>query len=129
MERGNSNRTKRIICRLTEAEYKKIEQKWKATPYRKLSDYLRKKLMDQPIIATIRNQSVDDLITQMAALKKELNAIGNNFNQSVKKLHTLQNVQEFQRWLPGYEFGKQTLSNKLDEIKKHIQKIAESWLQ
>lgn len=62
-------------------------------------------------------------------LRNELNAIGNNFNQAVKKLHTLHKLPEFKSWLITYELEKQTLLNKVDEIKNHIQKIGEKWLQ
>ena len=129
MERENSNKTERIIFRVAPAEYKKIETGWKASTCRKLSDYVRRRLLDRPLTTKVRNQSIDEMLAEMAQLKRELSAIGNNFNQSVKKLHTLQNLPEFQRWITGYEIAKQTLANKLDEVKKHMQKITESWLQ
>ena len=56
---------------------------------RKLSDYARKILLGKPIVATYRNQSLDDFMTEMFVLRNELNAIGNNFNQVVKRLHIL----------------------------------------
>ena len=65
----------------------------------------------------------------MAQLRKELNHVGNNFNQAVKKLHTLQEIREFKSWLIAYEVEKRTLFNKVDEIKTHIKKMAEIWLQ
>ena len=68
-------------------------------------------------------------MAEMIRLRTELNAIGNNFNQAVKKLHTLQQIAEFKQWLISYELEKKILFNKVDEIKKHIQKFAESWLQ
>lgn len=62
-------------------------------------------------------------------LRNELNGIGNNFNQAVKKLHTLYQIAEFRSWIITYELEKKTLLNKIDEIKNHIQEIAEKWLQ
>lgn len=129
MEKENSKKTRHVIFRLTPEEYDKVVRKWKSSTNRKLSDYVRQRLFDKPTVSTIRNQSLDDLVAELSLLKRELNAIGNNFNQSVKRLHTLDHLPEFQRWLMGYEVGKQTLFNKIDEIKKQIQKIAESWLQ
>ena len=129
MGRENSNRTRIIGLRLTPEEYAKIEQKWKASTCRKLSDYVRRKLFEKPVTSFYRNQSLDDFMAEMVLLRNELNHIGNNFNQAVKRLHTLNQIAEFRSWLIAYEVEKKMLFNKVDEIKKHIQKIAESWLQ
>jgi hypothetical protein len=127
MERKNSNRTRIIGLRLTPNEYAKIERKSKVSTCRKLSDYVRQCLFEKPIINNYRNQSMDDLIAEMALLRRELNHIGNNFNQAVKKLHTLSQIAEFKNWLIAYEIEKKILFNKVDEIKKQIVKIAEKW--
>lgn len=129
MERENSNRTRIIGLRLTPEEYAKIEQRWKASTCRKLSDYVRHNLFEKPVVSNYRNQSTDDFMAEMAQLRTELNHIGNNFNQAVKRLHTLNQIAEFRSWLIAYEVEKKTLFNKVDEVKKHIQKIAETWLQ
>lgn len=129
MERENSNRTRIIGLRLTPEEYAKIEKRWKASTCRKLSDYVRHNLFEKPVVSSYRNQSTDDFMAEMAQLRTELNHIGNNFNQAVKRLHTLSQIAEFKSWLIAYEVEKKTLFNKVDEVKKHIQKIAETWLQ
>ncbi len=107
----------------------KVERKWNASTCRKLSDYVRHNLFEKPVTSYYRNQSLDDFMAEMVLLRNELNHIGNNFNQAVKRLHTLNQIDEFRSWLIAYEVEKKTLFNKVDEIKKHIQKIAESWLQ
>lgn len=66
---------------------------------------------------------------EMISLRNELHAIGNNFNQSVKKLHTLQQFLEFKNWIISNEIQQKILLNKVEEIKKYIQKIAEKWLE
>jgi hypothetical protein len=129
MGRENSNRTRIIGLRLTPAEYAKVERKWKASTCRKLSDYVRHNLFEKPITSYYRNQSTDDFMSEMVLLRNELNHIGNNFNQAVKRLNTLNQIAEFRSWLIAYEVERKTLFNKVDEIKKHVQKIAESWLQ
>ncbi len=129
MGRENSNRTRIIGLRLTPKEYAIIERKWKASTCRKLSDYVRCNLFEKPVTSYYRNQSLDDFMAEMVLLRNELNHIGNNFNQAVKRLHTLSQIAEFKSWLIAYEVEKKTLFNKVDEIKKHVQKIAETWLQ
>jgi len=129
MGRRKSNRTRFIGIRLTPGEYAKLEQQWKASTCRKLSDYMRRVLFEKQVITFYRNRSLDDLVAEMTKLRKELNHIGNNFNQAVKRLHTLDRINEFKIWLNAWKVEKITLFNKIDEIKKQIQKIAKSWLQ
>ncbi|WP_345959474.1 plasmid mobilization protein [Flavobacterium algoritolerans] len=129
MERENSNRTRIVGLRFTPEEYVKIERKWKASTCRKLSDYIRKHLFNKPINTTYRNQSLDDMTCEMMLLYKQLNAIGNNFNQAVKKLHTLDQIPEFKVWIISSEQDQKILLNKVEEIKICIQKISEKWLQ
>lgn len=129
MERGNSNRTRIVGLRFTPEEYTKIERKWKKSTCRKLSDYIRKHLFDKPITTNYRNQSVDEFMLEIIRLRGELSALGNNFNQAVKKLHTLQQIPEFKNWIISSELEKKILLNKVEEIKNYIQKISEKWLQ
>jgi uncharacterized protein YbgA (DUF1722 family) len=129
MKEHNNNRTKWLHLRLNPDEHQKIVTAFSKSTCRKLSDYARKNLLQKPIVNKYRNESLDDLMAEMMRLRGELNAIGNNFNQAVKKLHTLQQIAEFKHWLLSYELEKKILFNKVEEIKKHIQKFAESWLQ
>ncbi len=129
MKEQHSNRTRIIGLRLTPDEYAKIEKKWKASTCRKLSDYVRRSLFDKPVVTTYRNSSQDDLMAELTRLRSELNAVGNNFNQAVKKLHTLSQIAEFKSWLIAYEVEKKILSNKIDEVRINVKKILEIWLQ
>lgn len=129
MKGKNSNRTRIVGLRFTPDEYAKIEKKWKASTCRKLSEYIRSNLFNKPIVTLYRNQSLDDFMLEIIRLKKELNSIGTNFNQTVKKLHSLNQIPEFRSWLIAYEIEKRTMFNKMDEIKKCIQKMSESWLR
>jgi len=129
MERKENNRTKWIHLRLKPEEYQKIVKEFSRSTCRKISEYVRNKLLEKPIVTNYRNQSLDEFMGELIRLRGELNAIGNNFNQAVKKLHTVQQIPEFKAWLVSYELERKILFNKVDEVKKHIQKIAEQWLQ
>ena len=115
--------------RLTSGEYAQLHRQFKKTTCRKLSNYARKILLGKPVVATYRNQSLDDFMTEMIRLRSDLNSIGNNFNQAVKKLLTLHQIAEFRSWLITYEGEKQILLDKVEEIKNNINKIADQWLQ
>ncbi|UUC44169.1 plasmid mobilization protein [Flavobacterium cerinum] len=122
-------KTKWLHIRLSEQENLIIQGHFKASTCRKLSEYCRTKLLDRPIIKSYRDRSLDDFMTEMIALRFELNRIANNYNQSVKKLHTLSTITDFRTWLMAYDIEKNTLFNKMEEIRTIIQKFAERWLQ
>lgn len=125
----NPNRSRIIGLRITQQEYEQIEKKFKASTCRQLSEYVRRVLFNKPIVTTYRNQSFDDAMTEMMKLRNELNSIGNNINQAVKKLHTLHQIQEFRSWILQWDSEKELLENKVDEIKFQVNKMADTWLQ
>lgn len=129
MESKQEKRSRTVGLRLTANEFGQIEKDWRKSTIRKLSEYIRNLLFGKPIVTVYRNQSIDDLIAELRFLRMELNRIGVNFNQSVKKLHVLHETPEFKRWLTTHEVEKRTMVNKLDEIRDHIRKIVETWLR
>ena len=129
MSEQNNNRTRWLHLRLTPDEFEKIHRQFSKATCPKLSDYARKILLGKSLIATTRNQSLDDFMAEAIKLRNDLNGIGNNLNQAVKKLHTLNQISAFRHWIITYEIEKQILFNKMDEIKNHIKKIGEKWLQ
>jgi hypothetical protein len=129
MSQENNNRIKWLHLRLKRDEYNKIYKHFDKTTCRNMSEYARNILLNKPVTTTYRNQSMDDLMTEAIKLRNELNSIANNFNQAVKKLHTLQQITEFRSWIITNELDKKILLNKVDEIKNNIEKIAEKWLQ
>ena len=129
MSAEKTNRTKLLQVRLTPHEFQKIYEGCSHSTCNKLSDYARKKLLNKPITIYHRNQSFDDFMTEMAALIKELNAIGNNYNQVVKRLHALEHFDEIKLWAKISESSRQILNRKVDEIKLKISQINDQWLQ
>jgi hypothetical protein len=123
------NRDRLLQVRLTSKELEKIQAKFSQSTCRKLSDYVRRVLLDKPITMNQRNQSLDDFMAEMILLRNELNAIGNNFNQTVKRLHALQQIDEIKTWLILNETARQIITRKIDEIKSKINQIDSQWLQ
>ena len=68
-------------------------------------------------------------MAEMIRLRNELHNIGNNFNQAVKKLHTLQKTEEFKSWLLLFETTRKILLEKIENIKQKIAQISDKWLQ
>jgi len=123
------NRERLLQVRLTSKELEKIQAKFSQSTCRKLSDYVRRVLLDKAITTNQRNQSLDDFMAEMILLRNELNAIGNNFNQTVKRLHALQQIDEIKTWLILNETARQIIARKIDEIKSKINQIDSQWLQ
>jgi hypothetical protein len=118
---------RRFTIRFTAEEFEQINNKFKNTTCRKLSDYLRIMAMSKPLNVTYRNQSADEFLAGMIALKNELNAIGNNFNQAVKLLHTLDHLPDIKTWLLLNESSKQAFMNKVEEIKIRMNQLYALW--
>ncbi len=129
MSEENNNRTKWLHLLLKPDEYSLLHKYFRKTTCRKLSDYSRKILLNKPVTENYRNQSLDDFMTEAIKLRNELNSIGNNFNQAVKKLHTLSQITEFKSWIIYFETEEKNLANKISEIKNYIEKTGEKWLQ
>ena len=118
-----------IKIRMNDEELKQVKKNQHQTTERSLSEYMRNVSMNKPVIVKYRNQSADDFLKQMLELKKELNAIGNNFNQAVHKLHILDKIPEFRAWVNHYDGLQKSLVGKVDEIKLKVVQLYDQWLQ
>ena len=118
-----------IKIRMNERELNQVKTKQQQTTERSLSEYIRKVSMHRPVIVKYRNQSADDFLKQMLELKKDLNGIGNNFNQAVHKLHILDTIPEFRMWIGQYTNLHKKLVEKVEEIKLRMNELYDQWLQ
>lgn len=123
------NKNKWLHVRLNDDEYYTIHKSFEATTHRKLSDYIRKVLLQKPVVTASRNVSLDAFVSELIAIRKELSYIGNNFNQVVKQLHLAGNIPAILEWLPVIEKAQEKLLEKSEVIKVKISKINEQWLQ
>lgn len=129
MNVNKTNRTKHLHVRFTPKEFEKINEQFTRTTCRKISEYVRKVLLDKPVKVNQRNQSLDDFMAELIKLRGELNAISNNYNQVVKRLHTMQDLAELKSWLFLNETAKKIMTEKVSEIKSKINSINDQWLQ
>ena len=124
-----SNLTNRVTIRFSKEEYIKLYTSFNETSKRKLSEYVRFVLLQKPVTVYTKNISHDKFLTELIYLKRELNAIGNNLNQAVKKLHSLETSAQGYRWLENFE---KVVSNYLElsqEINSNIAQISDQWSQ
>ena len=111
------------------AEFEQAEKFRKQTTEKYLSTYIRKLSLQKPVFVKYRNESADNFLQSMLELKKELHAIGNNFNQAVKRLHTMDKPAELKPWLLVNEKHKENFFSKVSEINQKIAQITSVWLQ
>jgi hypothetical protein len=122
-------RRKMIVVRMNEKEYELLEKYRKESTEKKVSSYLRKVALHEPVTVIYRNGTADVFLEEMIGLKRELNAIGNNFNQAVHKLHTLDRIPEFRIWVNKYETAYHQFLSKADQIIIQGNHIYQLWLQ
>ena len=127
MKKENVKRNRRVTIRFTGEEYNKLQGQFKQATARKLSDYLRKVLLHQKVTTVTRDGSMDDLIKELIQLRRELNALGNNFNQAVKRLHTLDRIEEKNHWAEHYEKAGLSIAGKVAEIEQKMLQISSRW--
>jgi hypothetical protein len=118
-----------VKTRMSDNELNHLLMLQRKTTEKDVSSYLRKVALQKPVTVKYRNESADDFLLDMLGLKKELNAIGNNFNQAVHKLHLLDKIPEFRVWVQQYDGLQKTLMSKVDEIKLRMNQLYEQWLQ
>jgi hypothetical protein len=123
MKKEKKIRTKMITIRVNEDEQKKLNSFYKQTAANSLSEYARDVLLKLPVTFHYRNKSADDLGYEIIRLKTEVNAIGNNFNQAVRKLHTLEHIPEIKAWAIVNEVSKTSLFKKIDEVREKAAQI------
>jgi len=114
---------------MNQEEFKQLKKNRKKSTEKTTSNYLRKVALMQPVTIIYRNGSADDFLKEMLGLQKELNAIGNNFNQAVHKLHTLDRIPEFRKWILDYAMTHKKFLLKTEEISECAHQIYQQWLQ
>lgn len=129
MEEKKNNRSKWLHLRLTEEELVILQERFKASAYRKFSEYTRQMILSKPVIAGYKDQSLDDIMAVLSALRKDLNGTANNFNQAVHKLHTLDHIPEFKGWVAAHERGREQVLKDIEIIRDYIAKTADRWLR
>ncbi|HEY4062017.1 MAG TPA: hypothetical protein VGM30_08960 [Puia sp.] len=123
MKKGKGNRIKWVHLRVSQEEYDLLQDWFKATTCRKVSELVRNTLFHRPIRVFYRNKSADEFLTVAIGIKNELNHIENNWNQLVKARYVFQNNEELSVILFGLEMDRNIMLFKADEIKAKLQEI------
>lgn len=126
---AKEKRSKWKNIRFTEKELESLQKNFRNSTSSQLSHYMREVLLGRPVVIKYRNESLDSFMEELIAIKQELNAIGNNLNQAVKKLHTLKQIPEFRQWIARYELVQEQVQAKTTLVEDRISKMSDKWLQ
>lgn len=118
-----------LKVRVSPTEKKQLQRFLGKTTERTLSNYLRNLGLQKPVTVRYRNESADDFLREMIDLKKQLNGIGNNFNQAVHKLHTLDHIPEFRYWIKEQQQLHKQVVQGIEQIRSRINQLYDQWLQ
>lgn len=106
-----------------------LENRYKKTTFRCLSEYARNLLLGKPVTVLNRDKSMDDLLEELLLLRKELNAIGNNLNQAVRSINSGHGSLDNQLLANLFLVINSKLVPSVGEIKECISKYAIIWSQ
>ncbi len=120
-------RNKWLHIRLTPGEHDLVTTAMKHSTDSQLSNYARKLVLGKPIRILTRDASLDRFIVEMSALKRELSAISNNFNQVVHRLNAAKDFQEARVWLSVVSSHQRKLLEKIDSISDALNTISKKW--
>ena len=127
MEQKQSARKKWLTIRMSEEEYQAVEELSRQTICQSLSEYARKTVLGKPVVMRYRNQSLEDFKSSMIKLQDELNSIGKNFNQVVRRLHTLKHLPDIQQWILINEQDKTRIFRQIETISHTINQAYQLW--
>jgi len=126
----NDTGRRRIIgLRLTGLEYAELEKSWKNSTVKKLSEFVRRVIFGRKITVYSRNKSLDELVAELVVLKRELHAIGVNFNQAVRRLNMTDHSPQMQAWVERFGRDRDAYLALFEEVKSKINSVSEQWLQ
>lgn len=129
MENNDQNRSKTLLTRLKPAEYQSIYSAFKKTRFNSLSEYSRSLLLSKPVVVYYRDKSMDDMLEELAVLRHELNAIGNNLNQAVRQIHIAHGQADSRLWISLLSVVGSKVEPSIKQIKDRMQIFSDQWLQ
>jgi hypothetical protein len=121
------NRTRRLITRFMPEEFAQIEARFKKTMFQNLSEYCRELLLERPVTIVYRDRSSDDLLEELALLRRELNAVGNNLNQAMRNINSAHGHAENRLWVELFTIMNDRLEPSIGMIRSVIGRYAAIW--
>jgi hypothetical protein len=129
MKTEETNRSIKVTTRFKPNEFKLLETRFKKTRFRKLSEYIRCVLLEKPVNVIYRDKSMDDMLEELALLRKELNAIGINLNQAVRQINSAHGNADGRLWLNLLSVIGSKVDPSIGQIKERMENFSALWSQ
>ncbi|WP_311946865.1 plasmid mobilization protein [Mucilaginibacter terrae] len=129
MENEEENRERKITTRFKPGEFILIDRRFRKTRFRKMSEYIRCVLLEKPLTIIYRDKSMDDMLEELALLRRELTAIGNNLNQAVRQINAAHGDADNRLWLSLMSIISSKVDPAIAQIKDRMQNFSEIWSQ
>lgn len=119
-----------IQSRLTKTEFNRLNDLLEtAANVKTMSELVRRVLNNRPITIYTRDKSLDETVSEITKLRKELNKIGSNFNQTVKVLNTYQGSIILPIQVEEIKKAIKEVTEVNAELLLHFEKVGKKWLQ
>jgi ribosomal protein L29 len=129
MEEDNENRSKWIKVRLKPSEEELLNKRFKKTTFQNLSEFGRAMILGKPVTVIHRDKSMDEVLEELALLRRELNAIGNNLNQAVRNINSAHGFPDTRLWMNLLTLINGKVEPSISEIKERMTKYSDIWSQ
>jgi hypothetical protein len=129
MENENENRSRWLKIRLKPTEEESLNKRYKKSTFQNLSEYGRAMILGEPVTIVHRDKSMDELLEELALLRRELNHIGNNLNQAVKNINSAHGIPDNRLWMNLLTVINGKLEPSISQIKEKMNKYADLWSQ
>ncbi len=118
----------RIETRVTTKKYQELQRILSQNPHKDMSGLLRDILNDRPVKIFIHDQTLDNLMEELAKLRMEMKSIGININQITRLFNTYpeRSRKEFYAKTAFEQY--QALQPQIEQILLIISKLAKRWL-
>ena len=115
--------------RVSERFYNRLEEIRKNSNCQYIGEVARRILYREEIIWYHKDASMDSTVVELALIRKELNAVGNNINQITRHFHSADTAN--QKMLQALKIVEEykKVAHKLDRVMDVTSEIAKKWLQ
>ena len=117
-----------IKTRVNTRKYQELQRILRQNPNKDMSSLLRDFLHDRPIKVFTHDQTLDNLMEELAKLRMEIKAIGVNINQITRLFNSYPERyrKEFYAKTAFAEY--QALEPRIEQLLTIISKLAKKWL-
>lgn len=124
-----SKATRWLNVRISKADHKRLFDEFKNTTCRSFSQYIMAILLTRKIVSYSRNKSLDEVMTEVVSIRKELNTVGKNLNQALRLLQVSTKEKERKYWQDMLLKETRAFTERQESLQNIFDKLGEHWLQ